>query len=204
MGTGHLLPDGPPADAVRARRRPAGLRTRVRQLHGGRRDRPGRRALHRRLRRRRRDACRRPSSCSCWRSRLRAASFALALTMRPSREPPAPAADAALVPVTILLRVPGLVAVIIAGIIIVAASDIVRDLRAAARRRARHRRRRHRHPADACGPPPRWCRGCSMRASSRRVGRCPLMIAQHAVQRCDLRARSRCRCRCGRCMSSSR
>ena len=56
---------------------------------------------------------------------IAALSFALALTMRPSREPSAQTADAALVPVASLLRVPGLVAVIAAGVIMVAASDIV-------------------------------------------------------------------------------
>jgi predicted MFS family arabinose efflux permease len=56
---------------------------------------------------------------------IAALSFVLALTMRPSREPPAQTAGAALVPVSSLLRVPGLVAVIAAGVIMVAASDIV-------------------------------------------------------------------------------
>jgi predicted MFS family arabinose efflux permease len=56
---------------------------------------------------------------------ISALSLALALTMRPSREPPAHAAGAALVPVSSLLRVPGVVAVIAAGVLMVASSDIV-------------------------------------------------------------------------------
>lgn len=54
-----------------------------------------------------------------------ALSFAVIFTMRPARKRPAQAADGALVPVGELLRVPGLGAVIIAGVIVVASSDII-------------------------------------------------------------------------------
>jgi MFS family permease len=52
-------------------------------------------------------------------------SLAVILTMRPARNRPTQAGDSALVPVGELLRVPGLGAVILAGVVVVASSDIV-------------------------------------------------------------------------------
>jgi MFS family permease len=56
---------------------------------------------------------------------LAVASFAVVLMMRPGRDPPRAVADNEIVPVGQLLRIPGLPAVIIAGIILVSASDII-------------------------------------------------------------------------------
>ncbi len=56
---------------------------------------------------------------------LAAVSFAVVLTMRPHRKPPQVADAAEVVPVGELLRVPGLVSVIVAGIVMVASSDII-------------------------------------------------------------------------------
>jgi predicted MFS family arabinose efflux permease len=52
-------------------------------------------------------------------------SLAIALAMRSGGERPRQAADAMVVPVTSLLRVPGLVAVIAAGVILVSSSDLI-------------------------------------------------------------------------------
>ena len=122
---GHRPPDadGEPADAVRARRQPARPGIGVRQLHGGRRHRPGHRPLCGRLPRRRRPRCRRPACCSrsvlCWR-RCR---FAVVLTMRPRAGPAAALTDGEIVPVGQIVRVPGLVAVVVTGVIVVSSSD---------------------------------------------------------------------------------
>jgi predicted MFS family arabinose efflux permease len=56
---------------------------------------------------------------------LAALSLAVSLTMRPRAERPAAKTDSEVVPVGQLLRVPGLVAVIMAGVILVSASDSV-------------------------------------------------------------------------------
>lgn len=57
---------------------------------------------------------------------IAALSLVLALTLRPSRErKPVDEAAPEVVPVSSLLRVPGLLAVVIAGVIMVAASDII-------------------------------------------------------------------------------
>ncbi len=52
-------------------------------------------------------------------------SLAVILTMRPSRTPPQQKDNGEVVPIAALLRVPGLAAVVIAGIVMVSASDIV-------------------------------------------------------------------------------
>jgi MFS family permease len=52
-------------------------------------------------------------------------SFAVALTMRPSRAQPHATTGGEVIPIASLLRVPGLLAVVIAGVIMVASSDIV-------------------------------------------------------------------------------
>jgi predicted MFS family arabinose efflux permease len=56
---------------------------------------------------------------------LAAVSLAVALTMRPSPEPPAAAKDRKDVPVSELVRMPGLLAVIVAGVILVSSSDVI-------------------------------------------------------------------------------
>jgi MFS family permease len=56
---------------------------------------------------------------------LAALSLAVALTMRPRRERPLAALGGEIVPVGRLLRIPGLAAVIVAGVILVSSSDII-------------------------------------------------------------------------------
>jgi predicted MFS family arabinose efflux permease len=56
---------------------------------------------------------------------IAACSLVVALTVRPAKKPPQVAADAEIVPVRRLFGVPGLLAVIVAGVIMVSASDIV-------------------------------------------------------------------------------
>jgi MFS family permease len=56
---------------------------------------------------------------------LAVVSLAVVLTMRPRRELPVPKVGTEVVPVGQLLRVPGLAAVIIAGVILVSSSDII-------------------------------------------------------------------------------
>ena len=56
---------------------------------------------------------------------IAAVSLAVILTMRPHRKPPHLAIATGLVPVRALLRTPGLVSVIAAGIVVVASSDII-------------------------------------------------------------------------------
>lgn len=56
---------------------------------------------------------------------IAATSLAVVLTMRPQHKPPQPASPTELVPVGTLLRVPGLVSVIVAGIVVVSTSDII-------------------------------------------------------------------------------
>jgi MFS family permease len=52
-------------------------------------------------------------------------SFLISLAMRPSRDKPKAALDEKPVPVTSLLRTPGLIPVILAGVIMISASDII-------------------------------------------------------------------------------
>ncbi len=52
-------------------------------------------------------------------------SLGCSLTMRPHRDRPKPLADKELVPVSALLRIPGLLPVVIAGVVMIAASDII-------------------------------------------------------------------------------
>jgi MFS family permease len=56
---------------------------------------------------------------------LAALSLGVALSLRPSRERPAEVAAGDLVPVRQILRIPGLVPVILAGVIMVSASDVI-------------------------------------------------------------------------------
>jgi MFS family permease len=56
---------------------------------------------------------------------LAATSLAVTLTMRPRRERPAVIPDSEIVPISQLLRVPGLAIVVIAGVILVSSSDII-------------------------------------------------------------------------------
>jgi MFS family permease len=56
---------------------------------------------------------------------MAALAFGLALTLRPGRDPPKAIAANEVVPVSALLRIPGLAAVVIAGVIVVSASDII-------------------------------------------------------------------------------
>jgi MFS family permease len=56
---------------------------------------------------------------------LAALSFVLALTLRPRPDRPAARSAGEIVPVTQLLRVPGLVAVVAAGVVLVSSSDII-------------------------------------------------------------------------------
>jgi MFS family permease len=54
-----------------------------------------------------------------------ALSFAISFAMRPHRDKPVAASGAELVPVSQIVRIPGLVEVVLAGVILVSASDIV-------------------------------------------------------------------------------
>ena len=97
-------------------------------------------------------------------------SFLVSLTMRPRPDKPKISPGEKPVPVASLLRTPGLLAVIVAGVIMISASDIILIYVPLLGRRAVASTSRTSACCSPRAPPPRWWRGCSMRAWSPRPG----------------------------------